>query len=278
MADRLIFLQRPPGRLAMLTARLARPAAWCCGLLLLARLVLAAEAPIYDPPASQLLPPAQVEATEQQLALRREGLDNGRQALAARNFAAARHWLWIAAEQGDGEGQFLLAGLYRRGLGVERNVGIASDWLRQSALQGHVAAQNALGELFRDGEGVDNDDHEAAWWLRRAADQGFAAAQTSLGEMILQQRVAGQDAAAATAWFQQAAGQNFPAAQYQLGVSLAEGRGIAADDVLARRWLGRAAAAGHAPARAYLHSLDAGETPPAAVAERTATPAIPPEN
>lgn len=263
MADRLIFVRPPPGRLAI---RLLLAGA----VLLLAGLALATEAPIHDPPASQLLP-AQAEASDEQLALRREGLDNGRQALAENNYAAARHWLWIAAEHGDGEGQFLLAGLYRRGLGGERNLGIASEWLRQSALQGHVVAQNALGELFRDGAGVDNDDNEAAWWLRRAADQGFAAAQSNLGEMILQQRVAGQDATAATAWFQQAAAEDYPAAQYQLGVSLAEGRGIATDEVLARRWLERAAAAGHAPAGDYLRALDAGETPPPAVADHTFT-------
>ncbi len=264
MADRLIFVRQLPGRrwLWLLLAG--------CALLLVAGLTLAAEAPVYDPPASDLLPPAAVEVSEAQLALRREGVDKGRQALQAKDYAAARHWLWIAAEQGDADGQFLFAGLYRRGLGVERNAGSAIEWLRQSARQGHVAAQNALGEMFRDGQGTDRDDNEAAWWLRRAAEQGFAAAQTSLGEMIIARRVIDEDAVAATAWFRQAAEQGFPAAEYQLGVSLAEGRGIVADEVIARRWLARAAAAGHAPARDYLRALDAGETPPPAV------PASPP--
>jgi TPR repeat protein len=274
MADRLIFVRPSFGRQA------ARALIAGAVPLLFAGLALAAEAPIYDPPASELLPPSAGEVSEEQLAWRQESLDKGRQALAAGNYAAARHWLWIAAQHGDADGQFLLAGLYRRGLGGERDVSLAGEWLQQAALQGLVAAQHALGELLRDGdgEGVDKDDNEAAWWLQRAADRGFAAAQTSLGELILQQRVAGQDAAGATAWFLLAAGQGFPAGQYHLGVSLAEGRGIVTDEVVARRWLVRAAAAGHGPARDYLRALDAGETPPLALAERPSNTDTRPEN
>ncbi len=272
MADRLIVVR--PSFCRQAARRLLAGAV----PLLLAGLALAAEAPIHDPPASELLPPSAGVVSEEQLAWRQESLDKGRQALAAANYAAARHWLWLAAEQGDADGQFLLAGLYRRGLGGARDVSLADEWLQQAALQGLGAAQQALGELLRDGEGVDKDDSEAAWWLQRAADQGVAAAQTSLGEMILQQRVAGQDVAGATAWFLLAAGQGFPAGQYHLGVSLAEGRGIVADEVVARRWLVRAAAAGHAPARDYLRALDAGETPPLALAERPSNTETRPEN
>lgn len=245
----------------------ARPAAWCGVLLLLGGLAMAEEGGvIHDPPGTLLPPPVPVSA-EQQAELQ-EILGQGRQAYAVGNYPAARHWLWIAAEQGNAESQFLLAALYRRGLGGDRDPGMAAKWLRQAALQGHAGAQNDLGEAFRDAQGVENDDTEAAWWFRRAAEQGQADGQANLGELTLLGRGVSQDDGDAVQWFQQAAEQGQAAAQYWLGFCYAEGRGLVADSVVARRWLDKSAAAGHSPARDYLRALDSADGKPPVMTPR----------
>lgn len=261
MADRLIFVHRPPGPVALLCARLARPAAWICVLTLAARLVLAEEvAMIYDPAAES--PARETAAAVAPDGLLRESLERGRQAYAAGDFGVARHWLWIAAEQDNAESQYLIGLIYRDGLGGDGNPGVAAEWLHKAAMHGHAPAQAAMAALFRDGIGVENDDAEAVWWFRQAASQGLPEGQAGLGEMILLGRGVRQDDSDAARWLLRAAEQGHATAQYQLARCFAEGRGVVRDRVVARRWLEQSAARGHAPAREFLGDIDRSDSAP----------------
>lgn len=203
---------------------------------------------IYDPAAVTALPPKPRDPAVAAL------FEQGRQALARKEYPAAQHWFWLAAEQGDAPSQTQLGRLCLEGLGRAPDAAEAADWFRRAGIQGDVEAQRMLATLVRDGRGIEVDDPEAVWWFRRAAEQGDAQAQTGLGQMALAGRGMAADGAEAAQWFLQAANQGLPVAQYELGVSLAEGRGIAPDAQAARQWLGRAAAQGFAPAREYLQA------------------------
>ena len=95
--------------------------------------------------------------------------------------AEAVKWYRAAAEQGQAEAQFNLAGCYRNGWGVPKDEAEAVKWYRAVAEQGDVEAQSILGLgylLNTWGEGVDLA--EAEKWLRLAAEQGDEPSQKAL--------------------------------------------------------------------------------------------------
>jgi hypothetical protein len=61
---------------------------------------------------------------------------------------AARHFR-LAADQGDADAQYMLAGCYRYGDGVERDVGEAFRHFALAAEQGHAPAQLQLARMNR---------------------------------------------------------------------------------------------------------------------------------
>ena len=77
-----------------------------------------------------------------------------------------------AAEQGDPEAQFGLAGIYCWGLGVPQNYAEALKWYRKAAEQGDVDAQIQLGFMYDAGIGVPKNNAEVLKWYRKAAEQG----------------------------------------------------------------------------------------------------------
>jgi TPR repeat protein len=110
----------------------------------------------------------------------------GRKAYSERRFGEAARWYRLAAEKGEAEAQFELAGMYRRGEGLLQSYGQAVKWYRSAANQGHARAQISLGIMYQQGEGVPPDDAQAMKWYQSAADQGNAQAQVNLGVMYQQ--------------------------------------------------------------------------------------------
>ena len=131
--------------------------------------------------------------------------------------ALAATWLRVAADGGDPQAQFALAGELS---GSDEGV----QWLRKAAEAGHDAAQFALGLACEGGAGTD----EAIVWLRRAADQGHREAMVRLANLLR----AGGDAASlaeATALYQQAADHGHEGAQVALANLHLAGDGLATD-------------------------------------------------
>lgn len=88
----------------------------------------------------------------------------------------AAQWWHLAAEKGDPEAQFNLAGAYMTGKGVDQDKSVALNWLVKAAEQGVVNAQSKLGLLFATGDGVARDPIEAHKWFLLAGDSGDVAA------------------------------------------------------------------------------------------------------
>jgi TPR repeat protein len=56
-------------------------------------------------------------------------------------------WYRAAAEQGNADGQWKLAGMYVNGWGVIKNIDEAMRWVHAAADQGHPQAQDMLKKL-----------------------------------------------------------------------------------------------------------------------------------
>jgi hypothetical protein len=74
----------------------------------------------------------------------------------------------IAAVLGDGESQFIVGGLYSRGLGTPENDLEALRWLSESAHNGHRKAQLRLAYMLARGEFLERDVAASAEWLKKA--------------------------------------------------------------------------------------------------------------
>jgi len=73
-------------------------------------------------------------------------------------------WIKKAAERGDTEAQYLLAGHYACGEGVERNSKEAAKWYLAAAEKGDVVSQYAIAQIYQNGVGVKKDPMIAAYW------------------------------------------------------------------------------------------------------------------
>ena len=83
---------------------------------------------------------------------------------------SARTWkIYVAAEKGDVESQYILAVKYHKGDGIEQNRRRAVDWYRRAAKRGHLEASYNLAHMYLTGTGVKQDISAALDWYRRAA-------------------------------------------------------------------------------------------------------------
>jgi TPR repeat protein len=104
-----------------------------------------------------------------------------------------------SAEQGDAEGQYQLALVYSRGLGVEKDFDQALKWNRLAAEQGHAKAQYNLGMMYYFGKGVPLDKVIAYQWVLLSAAGGEQAAKDgviALAKKLSSQQITDAKAAA----------------------------------------------------------------------------------
>lgn len=123
-------------------------------------------------------PAAQVELAS--IYLRGEGAT-------AKDPDAAIKWLRQAAEQGAGDAQMMLGGIYISGKWVKKDSTEAAKWFMRSAQQGNPAAQAQAARMHMTGAGVPKDDVEAYKWANIAAAQGDSAGKKVL--VFLEQRM-----------------------------------------------------------------------------------------
>lgn len=77
-----------------------------------------------------------------------------------------------AAECGDLEAQYNLAGCYYNGEGIERDYKKAFNLYSVVAENGDADAQANLAEMFEKGKGTEKDLKKALFWYSKAANQG----------------------------------------------------------------------------------------------------------
>jgi TPR repeat protein len=78
--------------------------------------------------------------------------------------------------------QFIVAGAYMDGRGVDRDMEQALRWFRTSAENGHAKAAFILGFLYLEGLRIERDDAQALRWIRMAAEAGHPDALKTLEE------------------------------------------------------------------------------------------------
>ena len=132
------------------------------------------------------------------------------------DFAQARHWWKLAADQGHADAQLHLGLMYDTSDGVPRNEATAVEWYRRAADQGNPDAQVNLGLMYLNGTGVAKIEMAALHCFRMAAEQGHPKGQFNLGA-LLYNGVAGEpDLAEVYRWWTLAALQGHPSAQKNL--------------------------------------------------------------
>ena len=97
------------------------------------------------------------------------------------DYQKAMEYFGRAAEMGNAEAYFYMAGCWLHGCGVERDTLRAVEYYRRAAESGLPDAQYHLGLLYQYGIGLEEDAVEAAGWFRKAADELFPEAQAQLG-------------------------------------------------------------------------------------------------
>jgi len=112
--------------------------------------------------------------------------------LVARDDAAARKWLKIAAERRDmrilyklgmPDAQYALGCLLRDGMGGKADASAAASWFEQAASQGHSQAQLALAQLNFKNAGIKPDPERAFVWSS-IAGKGLSDAAQKEAEAI----------------------------------------------------------------------------------------------
>ena len=128
----------------------------------------------------------------------------------AKDYTKAMQWYRKAADLGDAEGQYNVAGLYRWGDGVPKSVSEAEKWYLKAAEGGYSSAWNSLGDIYRDGaEGVEKDYAKAMYWYRKDADEGHSWSQYEVGQMYENGEGVSKSIPEAKKWYQKAADQGY---------------------------------------------------------------------
>lgn len=183
------------------------------------------------------------------------------------------------AEQGNPKAQFLLAGLYVGGQGVNRDEKQAFNWATKSATQGYLDAQYLLSLMYVNGLGVSTDGYKSAYWLTKAAGnrQEEALIRVNQNPMFLLNIgvLAAQNGDYESAFqvIKYFAEKGDAQAQYYLGGLYLEGKGTSIDISQAMAWYTKSSDQGNIDARVALYKLNANDH--GLVQENVPEPSIP---
>ncbi len=158
-----------------------------------------------------------------------------------------------AAQKGDTEAQFIVGGMYFKGVGTEKNPKEAFKWLYKAAVNGESTpqSQKILGQAFLLGNGVPQNYTKSIQWYEKASENGDHDAQNELAFLYYVGKGVEQDFTASFKWFEKAAKGGLAVAQYNVGIMWYTGNGVEKPDMIqAYTWLSLAAANGHQDASA----------------------------
>ena len=166
-----------------------------------------------------------------------------------------------AADQGDGEAQYISGGMYFKGLGAKQDFAKAFKLLHEAAMSGISSpeSQQIIGQAFFLGSGVPKNYEKARQWYALAAENGNKEAQNELGFMYFVGNGVEQDTKKGASLFLQAAHNGLAVAQYNVGIMYYTGNGFNSIDLQrSYAWLNLAATNGHRPAigaRNYMETI-----------------------
>lgn len=110
-------------------------------------------------------------------------VEDGKAALAAKDYKAALTRFEDAASRGLAEGLYLLGRMYFHGHAVRQDYAEAVQWYRLAVKRGHAPALVDLGLVYDRGLLGTRDAAEAAKWFEKAAAKSIFAAMRRLAEM-----------------------------------------------------------------------------------------------
>ena len=110
-------------------------------------------------------------------------VEDGKAALAARDYKAALTKFEDAASRGLAEGLYLLGRMYFHGHAVRQDYTEAMQWYRLAVKRGHAPALVDLGLVYDQGLLGIRDAAEAAKWFEKAAARNIFPAMRRLAEM-----------------------------------------------------------------------------------------------
>lgn len=101
-----------------------------------------------------------------------------------KNYAEARKWISLLAEQDNDSAKNDLAYMLYKGLGGDQNYARAFELYRQAAKHGDVFAQANLGLMYATGTGTKTDQARAYAWYSLAASRGNRAAARNRNALL----------------------------------------------------------------------------------------------
>ncbi len=181
-----------------------------------------------------------------------------------RDPAAAVRWLSRAADKGDAECQYTLAGIYLAGFqktqlepglftaAVDQGTDFATalQWALRAAENGHAPAQALAGFIFSTGPDALRDEAKARHWYTLAAEAGSPQAHLGLGIALLHNATTDEPTFAGVEHIRKAAEGELPDALYYMAMIYERGIGVLPDAAKAVEYYGKAANGGVNNARA----------------------------
>lgn len=183
-------------------------------------------------------------------------LQQGRAALALKNYHRAHDLFEKASDLGNSMAMYDLGLIYLQGLGFAKDEGRARLWFQKSVDLGNTRAMTALGLLYSaSSESFPADEAQALRLFEQAAADEDPIAMNSLGVFYETGRHVPQDYDAARTWYERAAALGNEVAMRNLGSLYERGVGVRKDIDIAKHWYEQAAAAGDLLSKNRLQAL-----------------------
>lgn len=164
-------------------------------------------------------------------------LEEAKQKLSQKDFAAAHAIYLSLANQNDPKACYNLGLMSQNGDGVPKNMDEAVKWYTKSAELGYKEAQYTLGSLVFQRQIHSISYPQAVAYYEQAAQQGHVKSQLNLGMLYLRGEVIEQDMPNAVKWLSLAASNNNSEAQGYLAELYQQGAGVEQNTVKAAMWL-----------------------------------------
>lgn len=167
---------------------------------------------------------------------------------------------YVDAKLGNAESQYILAGMYMTGTGVEVNEKESFYWFMEAAKQNYPDAVKMIPLLYWKGTGVEANPQESFKWAKKCAfDFGTSEDQVMLGKMYLEGYGTTINYQEAYDWFMKAASQGDAEAMFELGRMVEQGQAVPINREDAKKWYRKSAEKGHEEAKKCLVEIETEE-------------------
>lgn len=157
-----------------------------------------------------------------------------------KDFTTSLAYFLKAANEGNRDAMYSVAGQYARGEGVEKDSANYTKWLGKAAAAGNDIAMYVLGFLYDNGRYLPKDSVLAIQWYTKGAEAGNAEAKNNLGIKYSKGRWVEKDYAKALQLFNEAADAGSPYGMFNLATMYMYGRGVPQNNTTALEWFQKA--------------------------------------